>query len=412
MSQPIVLTNGQHEIKIYTVQNRGRPVFQLSYYEGGHRERKTFGKLSVARREAKLVLGRLAVNGHDAAELSTADMESYVVAKKFIEPTGLPLHLCAETFAQAHAKLAGRGVSIPDAVDFYLEFHRDGAAGRTFPELVADFAAGRQSMGVAGDYVQNIKRQLGRLAATYPGRKLPVFRTPDLDQWLGSQTWQPVTKNDVRKICITFGNWAKANGYLPTDRPTEFDGMRTYKEPPTKVAIYSAADLRTILDTVGADLPALLPWVACAAFIGARVSELAMLRWENINFERGFIEVASHKVRTKARRLVPLHDALRAWLLPRRQKEGPITGYADPRAAFGRVMEATKVKLQDNGFRHSYITYRVAQINDTARVALEAGNSPDVIFAHYRELVAPDEALAWFSVVPAALPAPQLASAA
>ena len=61
MSQPIVLTNGKQEIKIYTVQNRGRSVYQLSFYEGGHRERKTFGKLSVAKREAKLVLNRLAV---------------------------------------------------------------------------------------------------------------------------------------------------------------------------------------------------------------------------------------------------------------------------------------------------------------------------------------------------------------
>ena len=52
MSQPIVLTNGQHEIKIYTVQNRGRSVFQLSYYEGGHRQRQTCGKLADARREA------------------------------------------------------------------------------------------------------------------------------------------------------------------------------------------------------------------------------------------------------------------------------------------------------------------------------------------------------------------------
>ena len=400
MNQPIVLTNGQHEIKIYTVQNHGRPVFQLSYYEGGHRERKTFGKLSVARREAKLVLGRLAVNGHDAAELSTADMESYVVAKKHVAQTGLPLHVCAETFAQAYAKLIGRSASLLDAVAFYLEFHREGAADRTFLEMVADFAAGRCAMGVASDYVQNIKRQLGRLAAAYPGRALSLYRTPDLDKWLGSQSWHPVTKNDVRKICLTFGNWAKANGYLPANRPTAFDGMVTYKEPPTKVAIYTSADLRVILDTVRASLSDLLPWVACAAFIGARVSELALLRWENINFERGFIEVASNKVRTKARRLVPLHEALRAWLLPFRQEKGPITDYADPRAAFGRVMAEAGVELKDNGFRHSYITYRVAQINDTARVALEAGNSPDVIFAHYRELVGPDEAAAWFATMP------------
>lgn len=56
MNQPIVLTNGQHEVKIYTVQNRGRSVFQLSYYEGGKRERQTYAKVSDAKKEAKLVL--------------------------------------------------------------------------------------------------------------------------------------------------------------------------------------------------------------------------------------------------------------------------------------------------------------------------------------------------------------------
>ena len=399
--QPIIVTNGQHEIKIYTVQNRGRSVYQLSYYEGGHRERKTFCKLPIARREAKLVLGRLAVNGHDAEELSTADMESYVIGKKHVAATGLPLHVCAEIFAQAHAKLAGRAATLLDAVDFYLDFHRDQVADRPFKEMFEDFAEGRRAMGVASGYVQNIKRQLGRLAAAYPGRTLPLFRTPDLDKWLVGQTWHPVTKNDVRKICITFGNWAKANGYLPANRPTEFDGMMTYKEPATKVAIYSPADLRVILDTVQAARPDLLPWIVCAAFLGARVSELALLRWENINFERGFVEIASQKVRTKARRLVPLHDALRAWLMLYRKENGPITDYVNPRATFGRVMADTKITLQDNGFRHSYITYRVAQVTDTARVALECGNSPDIIFAHYRELVGPDEATMWFGMLPA-----------
>src|SRR6185295_8885644 len=115
MSQPIVLTNGQHEVKIYTVQNRGRAVYQLSFREGGKRGRKTFAKASVAKREAMLVLNRLAVNGHDAAELSTTDMESYVVARKHVELTGLPVHVCAELFAQAHAKLAGRPLT--DAVE-------------------------------------------------------------------------------------------------------------------------------------------------------------------------------------------------------------------------------------------------------------------------------------------------------
>jgi hypothetical protein len=41
-------------------------------------------------------------------------------------------------------------------------------------------------------------------------------------------------------------------------------------------------------------------------------------------------------------------------------------------------------------------------VKDTARVALEAGNSPAMVFAHYRELVHDDEAATWFSIMPAA----------
>ena len=45
-----------------------------------------------------------------------------------------------------------------------------------------------------------------------------------------------------------------------------------------------------------------------------------------------------------------------------------------------------------NGLRHSFISYRLAILNDTARVALEAGNSAKVIFAPYRDLVTPEQA--------------------
>jgi hypothetical protein len=53
-----------------------------------------------------------------------------------------------------------------------------------------------------------------------------------------------------------------------------------------------------------------------------------------------------------------------------------------------------------NALRHSFISYRVADIQNVAQVALEAGNSPQMIFQHYRELVRPAEAKAWFAIVP------------
>jgi hypothetical protein len=53
-----------------------------------------------------------------------------------------------------------------------------------------------------------------------------------------------------------------------------------------------------------------------------------------------------------------------------------------------------------NALRHSFISYRVADIQNVAQVALEAGNSPQMIFKHYRELVRSADAKAWFSIAP------------
>jgi hypothetical protein len=54
-------------------------------------------------------------------------------------------------------------------------------------------------------------------------------------------------------------------------------------------------------------------------------------------------------------------------------------------------------------WKHSFISYRVAKIKNVNEVAMEAENSPDRIFKHYRELVTEKEADAWFGVTPDAV---------
>jgi hypothetical protein len=56
----------------------------------------------------------------------------------------------------------------------------------------------------------------------------------------------------------------------------------------------------------------------------------------------------------------------------------------------------------NNVLRHSYATYRLAQCQDAARVALEMGNSPQMLFRNYRELADERDAAAWFSLIPPA----------
>jgi hypothetical protein len=102
---------------------------------------------------------------------------------------------------------------------------------------------------------------------------------------------------------------------------------------------------------------------------------------------------------------VPITENLAEWLKDVRQKEGPVWGQSLP-YLFELQRDTAKdagVVWKHNALRHSFISYRVASIKNVAEVALEAGNSPDIIFQHYRELVTGQTAKEWFGITPASV---------
>jgi hypothetical protein len=58
------------------------------------------------------------------------------------------------------------------------------------------------------------------------------------------------------------------------------------------------------------------------------------------------------------------------------------------------------VAWPSNALRHSYASYALAQWPDAAALALEMGNSPAVILRHYRSLVKPAAAAAFWKITP------------
>jgi len=58
------------------------------------------------------------------------------------------------------------------------------------------------------------------------------------------------------------------------------------------------------------------------------------------------------------------------------------------------------VDVPTNALRHSYASYRLAQTEDAAKVALEMGNSPRKLFSNYRQLAAKKQAQKWFAILP------------
>ena len=105
-----------------------------------------------------------------------------------------------------------------------------------------------------------------------------------------------------------------------------------------------------------------------------------------------------------SRRLIPISENLADWLrVAPRDKTERLWPRSSNRYFIAQKLAASKTGTtwKANALRHSFITYRLAQTKDMAEVALEAGNSPTMIFRHYRELATEAEAKEWFGIVPA-----------
>lgn len=134
--------------------------------------------------------------------------------------------------------------------------------------------------------------------------------------------------------------------------------------------------------------------LALRYFAGLRSAEMNRLEEEDIRLDRGFIEVPAVKSKTRQRRLVMIQPNLRAWL----DLEGTLPGDQEKRVS--KVVLASGVEWPRNVTRHSFVSYHLAQFQSAGKTALEAGHSEQMLFQHYREVVTPADAIAFWGIVP------------
>jgi hypothetical protein len=143
----------------------------------------------------------------------------------------------------------------------------------------------------------------------------------------------------------------------------------------------------------------LIPILAIGAFSGIRVAELNRLDWSAVDLDRRIIEIRAGQAKTASRRVVPITDNLAAWLQPLIRK-GKVVSAKNLHVDMSALSRVLKIEWPRNVLRHSFISYRIAVVKSADQVALEAGNSPSIIFKHYRELTTEDQADKWFAILP------------
>ncbi len=387
---------------------RARGKVLLAYYAEGRRKLVKCQSLKAGRKRAKDIIDDLTSGNAHVGNFTARQTAAINDAVEILRPIGVSLAEAARQFAEAHSLLAGCG-SLSDAVRCFLEERkRTQLSPIKLPDLVEKFIQHIREQKKSRRYTLDMQARLHKAAETF-NRFVGDIHATDINRWLsGMRHVGGRTKNNYRAALATLLSFARQEGYLQRGIPTEAEFSARYDGRGGEIGIYTAEKLRTLLFGLESRL---MPFVAIGAFAGLRSAEIVRLEWQEIRFTQNVIEIKASKAKTASRRLAPILPVLAEWLsLVRKESGRVLAGVSDEFALatqFKKAVDAIAdedgkplVRIVHNGLRHSFITYRMAILKNAAQVALEAGNSPRMIFEHYRELATEAEANAWFAVRP------------
>jgi len=401
--QTIQIKVGSVSVPIYRSQNNGLPRFFVAFYHNGQRIRRSFSDLEEAKKEARKAGQKIMAGFSHANDLSTSDRDVFLNAKACLEKAGLSLLPAVQEYAQCHELLGGG--SLLGAIKDYVERNKGVRTGVTVADAAKEFLKAKEADGMSTRYMAQLRSDVNRFVTAFPCPILHI-KSHQIDEWLRKLGGAPRTRNSTHTSICTFFSWAKSASYLPKNEETEAEALSKVKTGDTETEIFTPAQMKTILD---AATPEMIPFIVLGAFAGMRAAEIVRIDWSAIDFKRKIIMIRAGQAKTASRRIIPISDNLSAWLQPH-VDEGLVVPSAEVYRKVTDHARKLKIEWPHNVLRHSYISYRIAKIKNAQEVALEAGNSPTIIFKHYRELATEDQADAWFAINPtdSNKPAPKL----
>lgn len=373
----------------------GSHGFEVADYSTGSRRLRSFPTADSALAEAQRIARLMASGDATAAQVTGRDVASYGRAIELLRPAGLAIELAAANYARAFDILGGD--RILEAANFFAARNPDRLPARTVAEVVGELVKLKTERGASARYVQDLRARLGRFADAF-NVQIASVQPADVQGWLDGLKASPQTVKNFRTVVGLLFNFAERRGYIFKGQNPAAD-TEAPKVNGGAVEIYSPAELAKLLSTAPANF---LPAIAICAFAGLRTAEVQRLTWGDMDLVGGFVTVGADAAKTRTRRIVPILPALAKWLAPHAKKTGSV--WKGTPETFNDAQQATAsaagVEWKSNGLRHSFASYRLAQTQNAAQVSLEMGNSPQVVFRHYRELVKPADAERWFAIVP------------
>ncbi len=308
--------------------------------------------------------------------------------------------------ALAFEQLDGAGLSQESLLDAVRRFVAIASPGKATPlsDAMVAFERDLNFGNRSPVYISQIGRQLNRFLRDFSEKQLHEITSADVLKWLTDNCESASNRANRRRELKVFFSWAVKQS-LMSENPVE--RIPRISVDLGRPDILSVPQVRSALQNLAGQDRVLF---AIMVFTGLRPSEAEALHLDDIKLDRGFLE-AKRGFRADNRN-VRLSSNLVAWLNLEHFKDwgtavgvkkiftGSTRRWRDRvRRAIAAEAEPLPVWPQDI-LRHTFGSYHLEAFKNAAETAHEMGHrgNPRMLYAHYRELVTPEDAKAFWEI--------------
>ena len=223
--------------------------------------------------------------------------------------------------------------------------------------------------------------------------------------WFSANRWAPRTVRGYLEDLRTWWKWAMLAGLAAAD-PTA--GIVTRMEEAKEVEILTVEECAELLrlcreecdPVTGRRFAELLGYVTLAMFCGIRRAELLRMDVRAVDEEQSLVIIEGRHAKTRQRRTVTLApNALEWWRAWRAEFDVLICrNWHD---LWARLSHRVRRPWPKNALRHTFASMHYAAHRNEQLTQAEMGHaSAAMLFAHYRGLVKPSDAAAFWDLRP------------
>lgn len=379
MTFPYKLRSAAGKVAVYKITGV-RAHYQVRWVRGfgkkkvQMRERITKAELAITR--ANEIFQQLKAGEEAMTQVDQAKLAYYVACENLLE--GRTDLLSAVRFYMEQVGGTMRGVKTEAAVARYLE------------------SQGKQELSES--HIRNITHHLAQFKKAFTGN-VQSISVSNLTGYL-EQIADLYSRRNHRLTLVHFFKWCKTQGLLAAHMPTAAERTTQPRIKRKNPGILSPEDFERVLRAAETRFPKLIPYLVLGGFAGIRVAEIQRLQMSDINFDQSIIHLSCEITKTNTPRTAKMPANLVTWLRKYAPESGPAVEYSAPEIARITLCKALDIKWPKNCLRHSFVSYMIQLSRNGAELAQQCGHSMHVASAYYTALTTPDEAAAWFGILP------------